>query len=124
MVKQPFTNSGIEQKKQELYTLPGALQKRQTAEIRTNFKGWMVDNFKLNDSQVAFVNQLDPELVKSINLELADCIEARLPIMIILPTDNPWGSKFMQKEEGIKYLQTDQGMQMYGRLRIRIGYRQ
>eukprot|EP01133_Synstelium_polycarpum_P017052 gene17052-20314_t len=123
MIVQPFTKSGIDAKQKELYLLAAPEQRKQTEEIRSSFKTWMLSNFKLDGKQTGFVNNMPPQVVQSICHEIADSIERKIPLEIELP-DIPIGSKFMAKESGLKYTYNDNGAyEVSGRLHIRFVYK-
>lgn len=82
MTKVPFTNEGIEQKRQELYALPDQDFRHQLELMQSEPKNWAIDNFDFSQEQVSLINEFPDEVFEQFGLQFAIAFDYQLDIII------------------------------------------
>ncbi|SFN89375.1 hypothetical protein SAMN05421741_11325 [Paenimyroides ummariense] len=85
MQKVPLTQEGVELKRRELEALPEAEFRNQLKEIQFNFREWGLENFKLNEDQVAYFKEMPQEIVDQQGLGIAIGFDYKLEIRLTTP---------------------------------------
>ena len=83
MQKVPFTPEGVSDLLSQIYALPDPQVQQEAAACAANFRLWMQNNFILEDSQLAFLTQIDDQFIATAASEMQYFISGRLPISLI-----------------------------------------
>ncbi len=103
MPKQPLTPTGVQDKQDELYLLADPALQIEAEAVRTDFRGWMDDNFDLTPSQVTYLDNLPDDFVHPLSCNTSAAIEFRLPITLtIIGTVSV--SKMIRTNPALEYL--------------------
>lgn len=85
MAKQPFTPDGAAAKIAELYALPDPALLIQADLIRSDYRGWIEDNFLLDASQVTYLAGVDDVFIAYIAQQLGMAVQNRLDVTLETP---------------------------------------
>jgi len=85
MKKMPFTQEGLDKKREELYSLPENEFRSQLKEIQHNTDSWVKDNFTLNEEQIDYLNSMPKEILSEIGLSTAIAIDYKLKLTLTTP---------------------------------------
>ena len=120
---QPFNADGVTAKLLELQHLPDDQLRHITDQMRMDFRAWLMTNFSLNDDQYSYLQGMDTRFLQVLAVDVADCMDFRLPFFVTFFPKDPIGSKFiMPKSELIRIAKPPEGYEVTGMFRIEIGY--
>jgi hypothetical protein len=125
MNKLPFTQEGVNQLLQDLYSLPASELKDQSILVHYDFKNWVIDRFDFTSDQINFLYGLPEESVSFMASNASFAIANKLPI-VLEKDDAPIslrGNKFIRPKSELSSSATDGGsFEAEGQLIIEIGY--
>lgn len=81
----PFTQAGLDKKREELYSLPKSEFRAQLKEIQNHTSNWVRDNFILNEDQIDYLESMPKEILAEIGLSTAIAIDYNLKLTLITP---------------------------------------
>ncbi|MCP4054416.1 MAG: hypothetical protein GY739_15425 [Mesoflavibacter sp.] len=87
MKKMPFTQAGLDAKKEELYKLSESEFRAELKEIQNNTSNWVKNNFTLNVEQSDYLNSMPKEILAEIGLSTAIAIDYKLKLTLETPTE-------------------------------------
>lgn len=82
MEKVPFTNDGIEQKRQELYTLSEDYLRDQLQLMQTDSKNWAKENFDFSVDQENLIDEFPDDVFAQFGLQFAIAMDYRLDVVV------------------------------------------
>lgn len=85
MKKMPFTQEGLDKKREELYSLPKSEFRAQLKEIQNHTSKWLKDNFILDEDQNDYLESMPKEILAEIGLSTAIAIDYNLKLTLITP---------------------------------------
>lgn len=125
MNKLPFTQAGVNQLLQDLYSLPAGELKDQSILVHYNFKNWVFDRFDFTSDQIDFLYGLPEESISFMASNASFAIANKLSI-VLEKEDTPFtlrGNKFIRPKSELSSSATDSGsFEADGQLIIEIGY--
>lgn len=125
MNKFPFTQAGVDQLLEDLYSLPSGELKDQSILVHYDFKNWVFDRFDFTSSQIDFLYGLPEESISFMATNASFAIANKLPI-ILEKESTPIslrGNKFIRPKSELSSSATESGsFQADGQLIIEIGY--
>lgn len=83
MQKVPFTPAGVSDLLTQIYALPDPQLQQEAAACAANFRSWIENNFVLDVSQLAFLENIDDQFIAAAASEVQYFILGRLPISLI-----------------------------------------
>jgi len=82
----PFTPTGVNDKRNELYALSDTRLFAEADAIEADLKGWMPLNFSLTTDQSTFLAGMKDAALKYYGRQCALCFRNRLPIILTYPS--------------------------------------
>lgn len=123
--KKPFTPAGVDDKIEELYALSDALLQEQAEAAKTDFPGWLNDNFSFTDDQAGYLADIDPAFTDALGYQFSLAIGSRLPVSLIQPTPidkDDYSSKILQSKDKLEITYNSvTGFKVTGELELYIG---
>lgn len=125
MNKLPFTQAGVDQLLEDLYSLPASELKNQSILVHYDFKNWVFDRFDFTSAQIDFLYALPEESISFMATNASFVIANKLPI-VLEKEGTPIslrGNKFIRPKSELSSSATEGGnFQAHGQLIIEIGY--
>lgn len=88
MKKVTFNQEGVDQKRNELESLPQEEFREQLELIQYKTKEWVLDNFILNNEQVDYLNSMPKKILDEIGLSSAIAFDNKLKLTLETPQDS------------------------------------
>lgn len=125
MNKIPFTQAGVDQLLEDLYSLPASELKDQSILVHYDFKNWVFDRFDFTSAQIDFFYGLPEESISFMATNASFAIANKLPI-VLEKEGTPIGlrgNKFIRPKSELSSSATENGsFEADGQLIIEIGY--
>ncbi len=98
-----MTTEGVDAMQKELYTFPDAMLQDQADQITNDFRGWLIENFTLDDKQVNYLSGLEDNFISYCGSVTGTAVRARLPIGLDYPSppSRPFSSKYIKVDNNV-----------------------
>jgi hypothetical protein len=114
MPQRPFSPEGVQQKMSDLYALNDADLTLQANLVESDFRQWIADNFSLDTTQSAFLNNTDDRFIAHASGTSSLAIRNRLSIILIRPSIPSPASKLIEMQNDIHPFQGPTGYGVSG----------
>lgn len=120
----PFSQTGVDQKLTELYSLSDPLLQEQADSIKSDFRSWLTDAFDFSPEQLSYLNGMDLAWLDQAGANAAQGIIYRLPVILYPPEpEPPHSSKYVRTTNNVVIsYNTGTGTTATGSITFRIEY--